>query len=59
MVARRYEISLTVFNSTSHLRKYIFQEQGENWPVANLLVVDFRSRLDCSICRKESEKLHD
>ena len=46
--------------STRHLiSENIFQEQGENWPVANLLVVDFRSQLDCRICRKEGENLHD
>ena len=53
MFACRYEISLTVFNSTSHLRK-IFQVHGENRQ--QLLVVDFRSQQDCSICRKEAEK---
>ena len=55
MAACRYEISLTVLNS--HLvSEEIFQVHGENRPVANLLVVDFLSQPDCSICRKEGEK---
>ena len=34
----------------------IFQVHGENRPVANLLVVEFRSQPGCSIRRKEGEK---
>ena len=46
-------ISLTVFNSTSHLRKNLSSTRQNR---QQLLVVDFRSQPDCSICRKEAEK---
>ena len=55
MVACRYEISLTVFNSTSHFWRNP-QVHGENRRVANLLVADCPSQPDCRICRKEGEK---
>ena len=43
--------------STRHLiSEDIFQVHGENWPVANPFVVQFRSQPGCSIRRKEGEK---
>ena len=43
--------------STRHLiSEEIFQVHGENRPVANLLVADFRSQPVCSIFRKEGER---
>ena len=41
--------------STRYLNSEIFQVHGGNWPMVNLLVVDFRSQSDCSIFRKELE----
>ena len=55
VVACRYEILLLC--STRHLiSEDIFQVHGENRPVANLLVVEFRYQLGCSIRRKGGEK---
>ena len=42
--------------STPYLNSEIFQVHGGNWPMVNILAVDFRSQSDCSIFRKEWEK---